>query len=762
MKINEKNSINKPYLVYLIGFFSILALPLLAISPLFFPPEWGKAIVFRIIFSSILFLFFWQIISTPKFFQQLAERYNSQKKTMWIILAVFLTIILSTLFSSDITFSLWTSPHRSGGSVNFTFYILFSVILFLTLKNGDWKKLWNFSFLIGDLIVAFAMLQYFNVFPDFLVPYTGRPPSTLSNSILFAAYLMLLIFPALYFVIKKAGWHKIFYLVSLLLFIFGIMIGGSRAAYLGILIGGSYFLFFYPIIKTEKPEDKNFLKKLPILKIAAIALILFAILGVYYANTHSKLPQFLEKNQIFQSVLNRLSINSVLEDPRFSAWKVAFLALKEKPILGWGPENFAIGFDKYYDSSLPYLTKNPNEWWDRAHNIFFDLSVCNGLLFTIIYFSMFGILFYKLFKKRDGNAGDKISAHAILSTFLGYFATLLFGFDSVSTYIIFFFIVGYSLFLTSKDRPETNNSNIFYYLFKKKNAIITVLFVLTIWFIWQYNLKPLFINSEINKTEQLECEKKINALEKLFPKKSFLDAYLRLKYVEDAKACMEINPSKETDYINTSIKALKYAADIRPLYTRTWILLGSLNTVLFANETDPQLKKNLYEEINYDFNKALSLGPKHQKILSEWAKFYFAAGDYEKMKSLSEECVALNPDTNACYWYLGLSEIALGNEKNGSEHLKTAIAKSFSYNNQSAYSQLAIVYTQTKNYKELVPVYRSLITLDYKNIQYHATLAFVYKKLGDYKMAREEALEILKFAPEAEEDVNAFLRTLPH
>jgi len=162
--------------------------------------------------------------------------------------------------------------------------------------------------------------------------------------------------------------------------------------------------------------------------------------------------------------------------------------------------------------------------------------------------------------------------------------------------------------------PETDNSKIFYSLQKKKNIIIAVLFILTIWFIWQYNLKPLFINSEINKTEKMECEKKLNVLEKLFTEKSFLDAYLRLKYVEDAKACIEINPSKEAEYIDTSIKALKYAADVRPLYTRTWIMLGSFNTVLFANETDPQLKKNLYEEINYDFNKALSLG-REEKII---------------------------------------------------------------------------------------------------------------------------------------------------
>ena len=561
---------------------------------------------------------------------------------------------------------------------------------------------------------------------------------------------------------------QIFILLSMLL------VASINFLLVWILLGiSSLIIFVYKASNTfkrnetgeggEKTESDK--KHFPAVSFVVVIISLLFLLNPLVPIIPGMSPDYLDN-----IIPTRLQISSNEISPSFSSTMVVTKSvLKEKPILGWGPENFAIGFDKYYDSALPYLTKNPNEWWDRAHNIFLDLSVCNGLLFCIIYFLMFGILFYKLFKNRRENTEDKISAHAILSTFLGYFTTLLFGFDSVSTYILFFFIVGYSLYLTSSgaadstlsENQRSNQRNFSEKTFKHRKIIITTLLIILIIFLWQYNLKPLFINSEINKTEKMECEKKLNTLEKLFTEKSFLDAYLRLKYVEDAKACIEINPSKEAEYIDTSIKALKYAADVRPLYTRTWIMLGSFNTVLFANETDPQLKKNLYEEINYDFNKALSLGPKHQKILSEWAKFYFAAGDYEKMKSLSEECAVQNPDTNSCYWYLGLSEIALGDEKNGSENLKIAKEKGFSYNTQSAYSQLAIVYTQTKNYKELVPVYIALVTIDYKNIQYHATLAFVYQKLGNYKMARQEALEILKFAPEAKDEVNAFLRTLP-
>lgn len=780
MKINNDEILEKKLsYVYISGFLLILALPLLAISPLFFPPEWGKAIAFRIIFSIIFSFFIWHIISSRKFFIKIIEACKAQKKILWILLGSLFALFLSTLLSTDILFSLWSSPHRSGGAVFFAFCVLFSILLSLIPDRNDWKKLWNFSFIIGDLAVGFAMLQYFNVFPDILVAYTGRPPSTLSNSILFAAYLMLLFFPVLYFAIKKIGKQKIFYLISLFLYSFGILTSGSRAAYLGIAIGGFYFLFFYPVIKRREAEEKNLFKKLPIFKIVTISFIILAIFGVYYVNTHEKLPQFLENNGVVKLVASRLSISTLLAEPRFSAWRVALNALKEKPVFGWGPENFSIGFDKYYDPNLPYITEEWGNWWDRAHNIFIDLALCNGLLFSIVYFLFFGILFYKLFKRRRENAEYTVSAHAILSTFLGYFITLLFGFDSVSTYIIFFFVVGYSLFLTRESatlqplnqkeqaqiinygRAQTEkNERTFYFLSKKKNVIAAIALIFFIWFLWQYNLKPLFINSEINKAKKLECEKQLNGLEKLFSQKSFLGAYLYLTYAENVKTCAQANPLKEIEYIKKGVAALKNASTIRPTYTRTWLMLGSFNTILLINETNPETQKNLYEEINNDFRKAQALGPNHQEIFSEWAKFYFAIEDYQKMKEKSEECIAIGENTDSCFWYLGLSEILLGDEKTGKKHIEIAKSKRFPYNTLAAYSQLGIVYTKTKNYKDLISVYESLRNLDPENIQYYASLAFLYKENGYYGEASVAAMNIFKLQPENKEAFDFILSLL--
>ena len=767
MKNNHIISKDSLYSFYLAGFFVILSLPLWAFPPLFFPPEWGKSIVFRTVISIILFLFIWQLTSKNQPWQDLIEKCKSQKKAVLTLAALFLLLFLSTLFSSDVLFSLWASPHRSGGFADFASYILFPIILFLAVKDKDWKKLWDFAFLIGDGVVLFAAIQYFNLLPKIFIAYEGRPPATLSNPILLAIFFIFLIFPALSSGIREKSNKKFFYWVSLLLFSFGVLISGSRAAYIGIILGGFYFLLFYP-------SAASLLKKI---KITVSSLLLFAALAVVFINVFPSSLNFLKNNQrIYLILKDRLSIQAAAQDlagTRFSAWQMFFDAAAHKPLLGWGPENQQIGFDKSYryDPSLESLVNSSENWWDRAHNIFLDLSVAYGIPFLIVFIFLLGLLFWRLRKTKHKTeySAVRIEAHAIQSIFIAYFIALLFGFDSVTTYIILFFIIGYSLHLT-KDPQETTSLNNgekisakWIFAYKKRRVVFSLLLIVLAVFLWKYNFKPLIINAQINKAEDLECDKKLSALEKIFSQKSFLDSFLRLKYVENVKRCQGyIVKNDESEYIKKSISALKYSAKIQPNYTRTWILLGQFNTTLAAAETNPQTKNELLEKSRDYFKKAWELSPKRQEALIGLTETYFVAGDYENMKKKSKECRALNEGYAQCHWYLGLSEILLNDEKNGEQNIELAKQKGYNYDSKTSYSQLAIAYTSAKNYRKLVPIYNSLMRLDWQNIQYRAVLAAVYKELGEYKKARETALEIIEIAPEAKDDVNAFLKTLPY
>lgn len=711
---------------------------------------------FRTIFSLILLLFLWQAISEKQFWQDILKKYKNNKKIFLVLVFLIFVVILSTIFSEDILFSLWSSPHRSGGSINFIFSVLLVLALFFTVRNRDWNKLWIFSFVIADIVVAFAAIQYFDLLPKVFVDYGYRPPSTMSNPILLAIYLLLLIFPLLAFSIKEKTRKAMFYWISLALFLFGIFVSGSRAAYLGIFVGAIYFILFFP-------------KKLFKTKIIISAVLFLVFSAVLYINFAPKFPDFMEKSGKISVITKRLSIENAVRDlgeTRFSAWKVFFNSSVENPFLGWGPENQSIAFDKYYDPSLPYLVGNSvNNWWDRAHNIFLDLSVSYGYIFLAIYIFIFGFSFWKLQKTKMVDNENKIHCHAIQATFLSYFIALMFGFDSVSTYIILFFIIGYSMSLISKNNiaePASDSPPKFYgNLYKKRKFIISFMGLFCIWFLWQFALKPISINARINRYIAANCRQKLEGMEKLLPKKSFLDAYLRLKYLEEIKSCDKYISSDENNYIKKAIESLKYALTKRPDYTRSWILLADINNTLLAKENNPETKKSILAQSEEYLKTAQKLSPRRPEILVSLAGMYFASEDYQKMEESSIACVKTDPTLNSCYWYLGLSEILLGKTEQGKKDIETAKNMDYEWETKPRLSQLALAYTKTGNVKELASIYENLLKMDPDNIQFKATLAFVYKELGEYKKAREMALEILKSNHEMEEEINEFLKMLP-
>jgi len=767
--------------LYLVGFFLILALPLLNLPPWFSPPDWGKTIVFRVVLSVMLFLFLFQVLQGKSFLSlKNADSYAEQRRrfglAFWLLIALFGIFLLTTIFSLDRNFSLWGSPYRSGGFINFAFYIIFAVLTFLILRKSDWQKIWDFAIFIGILVSIIAIFQQFGLISKIFISFEARPPSTVGGPIFLAIYLLLLSFLALSFGIKEVKlWKKPFYFLSFLLFIFvAIFITQTRAAMIGFGIGFLYFLIFYPFKKFWLSFG---------LKILALTLLILGIYGIYFVNTQTELPQFIQKNKFLNGVTARLSIKAGLADPRVSGWKVSWQALKNRPILGYGPENFSIGFDKYYDPSLPGIEKMPGgvySWWDRAHNFVFDIGVTAGVPALIIYLSLFGTLFWQLQKLKTADLyglkadsyGYYIVVHGIQATIIAYLVANFFSFDTFSTYLISFLLIAYSLHLiyypnlrivsesANKKMPGTFLGK----LAKYRGIIIFLCFVLLIWFVWDFNIKPFQINSQINtaiyESQHNFCENSLNRMEKILPSSSILDSYLRLKYIDIIQECLKQKPELTFQLSQKATQLLKEVAEMRPYYTRSWLLLGGFTNVLIEKNTRPELAEGLKKEANDYFAKANGLSPKHQEVFIEWIKTDLLTGEYQKAKTKAQKCLDLNEKIGDCWWLKGLSEIYLGEVKKAQEDIKLASQKGYPIDSKASLLQLAKVYGETKNYQELVEIYQKLIIMEPSNAQYYAFLAVSYKEIGDFENAKKEALKVLELQPEAREEVEAFLESL--
>ena len=747
---------------YLIGFLLILALPLLSLPPWFAPPDWGKTIVFRIILSVLIFFFLYQASKNK-------ERLivpQKAKTGLYLFLALLGIYFLATIFSLDTNFSLWGSPYRGGGFVNFAFYIIFALLAFFVLKKEDWQKIWDFAILTGALVSVVAIFQWQGWFADIVVTYANRPPSTLGNPIMLALYLLLLSFLALSFGIKADRlYKKLLYFSVFALFVFAILLTYSRAAYLGLTVGLVYFFFFYPLKRRAFSLA---------LKLTLLTIIAAGSLAVYYINTGPELPEFIQENRTLRGMVSRLSWERAVQNPRVSGWKVGWQALKDRPLLGYGPENFAIGFDRHYDPSLPGIGKRADvsteSWWDRAHNLVLDIAVTAGIPALIIFLALIFVIFWQLQKvkriTKQEHRSAWLAAHAIQAAFIGYLIANFFSFDAFSIYLILFLLVSYSLYLISsleKSSPAVKQAKI--RMPGHRKLWLAVIFVLLIWFIFSFNLKPLQINKEVNvalyEAENNHCEQAISRMENLLPQKTFLGAHLRLEYADILAKCKDQMRELGLEIVKKGASVMREAVELRPYHSSNYVVLGSFLNSWIEHEADEKTLKDLKKEADVVFETAQELSPKRQDFLVELIKNNIITGQYEKAEENAQKCIALNETFRECWWFLALSNIYLDQEEEAEKNIEEAKKRGYPVKSEDSLLMLATAYVKKENYPQLKDIYRQLTEIYPDNANYHASLAIVYRELGEFENARKAIKKALELAPGLKEEIEEFLRQLP-
>lgn len=762
--------------IYKIGIFLILLLPLISAPPYFHPADWGKSIAFRVVFSLLLFLFFWELVLYPEKRNEAISLLKSSR-LVWVLLGLVSVFGLATIFSLDPYFSFWGSPYRGDGFFNFALFVLFGIFCFLNIKKDSWQRFWDFALLTGVLVSFVGIFQSLNLFNNFLVSY-GQASGTMGSSVSMGIYLVLLPFIAFAFGLKTKGKKAIFYYFCALVFLLAINFSASRAAFLGIGMGSLFFALFY---RLRKNAQESYFNKIFLLKAVIIVLFTAGIFAIFLAKDNQAIIDAMNKTpaggifyRVVTTVRNMSETKSFIPDTRFSAWQIGILAVKDRPVLGYGPENFSIAFDGHFDPGLNQFGKL--YWWDRAHNIFLETAVNTGLLGLAIFIFLIVFIFWKLQQEKRKNSENYLIFHAIQATLVAYLVTGFFGFDNFGTFLIFYFILGFccSYLYPIKNSPPAGHLGaqgagmIF-------SGTFLISLALLVWFLWAYNLNPLIVNRNLNWADfylsKSDCQRAFDKIEETLPRRSIIDNFVILKYVNiiNNSYCMRTTDKQKT--MEKRVELLRQAVKIRPHYTRSWVLLGNSLYNLSATNKSNGLKANqeLKGEAKISFEKAKQLCPKCQDIFSGMIRGYLSAEEYEFARERSEECKNLFPDFSDCLWLKGITEIYFNNIEEG----KNIIEEYYKLGNNpidlSTQRELLDAYVaiksqnQSKEYfEDLALIYQRLIEMDRSYAQYHASLAYVYFNLGKYADARKEANEILKYKPELKSFVEAFLKTLPY
>jgi len=429
--------------------------PLIVFRKMFFPFVSGKAIFFRAsVELSLLFFLVHLIVNRDK---------NSYKKTyifknpIFLSLCLFIFVVfLTSLTGVNPLNSIFSNFERGSGALQLVHYFIFfylAISLFKTKK--DWVNFIKF-FLLVSLFVSFYGLGQFSQNPFFMGSAGDRMPATLGNPIYFANYLLFVYFFAFWVIFnEKRKGGKIFWIVYLVfqsVFFFFVC---TRSTTLGLTLAIITFLIFNIINSFTKTDLRK-------LVLCSFLLFLIFISGLifYFSQSHpfwKKVPcvcrfatapvSVFEQRKELSQVERQLEYRAQGVNDRLLTWSSALAGFIQKPVLGWGIENFPYVFDKYY--SAKHFGREI--WFDRAHNLYLEYLTSGGiLLFLAFLFVFLAVIYNSLFIIH--NSQFKI---LILSLLVAYLAQGFFNFEDLSTYLALFLFLGLIQYLTINNKQQT-------------------------------------------------------------------------------------------------------------------------------------------------------------------------------------------------------------------------------------------------------------------------------------------------------------------
>lgn len=372
--------------------FIVPFIPLYVSRVLFFPYITGKAFIFRtlveIAFAAwIVLVLFW-------------KEYRPRTSPLLYAFCAFVVVItLASIFGVNPLRSFWSNFERMEGLLMHLHLFAYFLVAAHVFRKQDWFIFFNLFVVAGLGQNIVASLQKMGYLAS---PQSGaRTDGTIGNATYVAAYsTFVFAITLLLFLRTKVRWARAWYgfmaFFTLLAIYFTATRGAALAFFVGALVSGILYVILW---KGKAPRDQRYKK-------IVIGALIFLVVAA------GLLRAFKESSFVRGSdVLSRFASISLSEGKsRFLIWNMGLQGFKERPILGWGLENYNVIFAKYYDPRL--YAQEP--WFDRSHNIVFDWLINAGILGFAAYVGIFVAALF-LFWKRCRSLEEKDEEKTIMA-----------------------------------------------------------------------------------------------------------------------------------------------------------------------------------------------------------------------------------------------------------------------------------------------------------------------------------------------------------
>lgn len=565
-----------------------------------------------------------------------------------IITLLILSLTLSSIFGLSPNMSFWSTLDRGTGLITLIHLGLVTFAIGSILEKEDLKKLFKFA-AYGSLVVCLSVIlgqDGFNILGSkFLLAAHGS--GVFGNSTFALIYLSYPIFWTLYLVFNSdnkkektifsailalvllcpffINWHNIFTGgINILSFV-----GSARAGSLAILL--SLVLFAALFLISRSRVYLKIVGGLLILATLVLSIIFFVQIKTPRTFVHEK---FIEE----------------ASGSRFIFWDVASRAIKDRPILGYGVDNYYFVFQKYFNPDI-YLPVNGKEiLTDRPHNVFYEMAVDGGFVALGLYIGLFLGSWFLLIrhvvrKKDDWLMGGVLGLPLFAVLFQNQFA-----FDLSSTYFFLFVNLGFILVLTREEKNNLDPQN----RIKGKPSLKALFIILALAGVTFFAVLPsskskmfvrMFNATVEDRTSLYRKTERISPVGKIYDFTYAADKIYQeyAKYLPTAK----LSPEEKSLVIKEILEMRQELTEVSSTNEnayKTFLLLAEVDNLLYQTDPDVSHKSDYFKEAIIYGEKCLNISDNNQQGYWVLMQTYALSGEIDKSISYARSALALSPN----------------------------------------------------------------------------------------------------------------------
>ena len=729
-----------------IGLWLVPLLPLYISSSMLFPFITGKNFTFRIIIEAIFA--FWVGLAF------LNAQYRPRVSPLFKAVTIFTIIVfLADLLSPNPYRSFFSNYERMEGFMMLGHLYLYFVMLSSVFMRRDWMVFFHVSLAASLIASYFGLLQRLG----YRVSLQGgfRVDSTIGNPTYFAAYLLFHVWMLAILIRQfwKRRWQAALYAAVLVFELAMIYFTATRGVVLALalvfpLVAGAAVVLWPRIARSSGAGWSRGRQW------AAGALALAIIVPALFWSVRG--AEFVQNNQALRRLTNYSIREGTIQD-RFLIWGMSLRGVLERPILGWGQENYYLVFQKYFNPGL----YGAEPWFDRSHNVILDWAVHTGVLGLGAYLAIFGVFFRELWRMMRRDKTTAFEGLLLMGLFASYFIQNFFVFDNLNSYLLFFAFLAYGDAAGRGGREKAGEQKNAGRLDPRQaryalGASVGVLLIVGVWGFYTIIRPMQESRSLIRALGAIQGRVPVSRVEEAFREalryRTFGDTEVHEQLgniARDIAGAEGVSADERKRFTSFALEEIRRetarsAKDVKHLLFITSILNRAL-----------PLDAAYAQEAEAAGREAVRLSPTKQAASFELAQLYLSQNRVDEALQILVK--AWRPEKRYRLAAANVWTVAIFARR---PELVAEVRQSYALTdiNEEHVFNIARAYQQVQDFDGAREAYAALAVLSPTNAKYRATYAALLQRAGQGDEARRQAQEAIRLDPAYKAEGERFLR----